>query len=136
MGLAQYVYPRYAVPIVPGGQAISIERLRAHALWYPGAGREGLMVSGHVLYTSRALEDATMVALEAGESGESEEVAVESGQLGISHRLAEPVHTSRYASVSQLIKVIVDRARKAVPETKGKLRRQLKELAEADGEAP
>ena len=76
MGLAKYVYPRYAVPITPGGTAISIERLRAHPLWYPGTGRDGLMVSGHVLYISRPLEIAMMVALD-NEDGDTE-VVVES----------------------------------------------------------
>lgn len=132
MGLAKFVYPRYAVPTA-GGQAISIEKLRAHPLWYPGAGSEGLMVSGHVLYTSRPLEDALTVALDI-EDGDVE-VEVEGGERGIAHRLAAPVHTSRYASVSDLIRAIIDRARQALPETKGKLRKQLKELAPAGADA-
>ncbi|MCS6912982.1 MAG: metallophosphoesterase [Myxococcales bacterium] len=127
MGLAQYVYPRFAVPITANGQIMPIDKLRAHPLWYPGSMRP--MVSGHVLYTSRALENAMLVALDTGDA--DAEVAVVDGERGISHRLAAPVPTSRYASVPELIRAIVERTRQALPETKQRLRRELQELARA-----
>lgn len=121
MGLGQYVYPRFAVSIVgPGtstGQAVPIDELRARCLWYPG---DGLMVSGHVLYVSHALHEAMLVALSAGEP-EHAEVDVEKGQDGVSHRLAESVSASRYASIPALIRAVVERAKAALPVPKRKL---------------
>ena len=121
MGLAQYVFPRYAVHIA-SGQAVPIDRLRARCLWYPAVGLDGRMVSGHVLYISQALDEAMELALGMHNLYDwNAEAEAEGGEPDVAHRLAPPIRASAYASVSKLIQAVVDHTKQALPPSKRKL---------------
>lgn len=120
MGLGQYVYPRYAVHIA-SGQVVPIDRLRANCLWYPAVSLDGRSVSGHVLYVSQALNDALQLALGMHSPYDwNAEVEVERSQEGVNHRLAQPIRASAHASISQLIRAIVEHTKQALPPSRRK----------------
>jgi predicted phosphodiesterase len=120
LGLGQYVFPRMAVHIA-SGRTVPVERLRAHCLWYPAVSLDGREVSGHVLYFSQALEDALGVVLGLHATWDWNPAAeVENGEEDITFRLAAPVRASLHATVSQLIKAIVNHTAQTLPPSRRK----------------
>jgi len=104
---------------IASGRTVPVERLRAHCLWYPAVSLDGREVSGHVLYFSQALEDALGVVLGLHAAWDWNPTAeVENGEEDITFRLAAPVRASLHATVSQLIKAIINHTAQTLPQSR------------------